>query len=111
MNEIQGTKPAGQQWNRLLDAVVAILKYKKSIIDHAIYIKVLSDVTVSCLTVSTNDVINTTTNYTEFPELSICLKKLLRLKSSKDLSLSTYIPEFSSLILVSMLIILITSLN
>ena len=69
MNEIQGTKPSGQQWNRLLDAVVKIIKYKKSIIDHTIYIKVFSDVTVSYLTFSTNDVINTTTNYTEFPEL------------------------------------------
>ena len=26
MNGIQGTKPAGRQWNRLLDAVVTILK-------------------------------------------------------------------------------------
>ena len=29
MNVIQGTKPAGRHWNRLLDAVVTILKYKK----------------------------------------------------------------------------------
>ena len=41
MNGIQGTNLAGRQWNRLLDAVVTILKYKKSTIDHAIYIKVL----------------------------------------------------------------------
>ena len=40
MNEIQGTKPAGIQWNRLLGAVVTILKYKKSTIYHSIYIKV-----------------------------------------------------------------------
>ena len=38
MNGIQGTKPAGRQWNRLLDVVVKILDYKKSTIDHAIYI-------------------------------------------------------------------------
>ena len=43
MNGIQGTKPAGQQWNRLLDAVVVILKYNKITIYHAIYIKVFSD--------------------------------------------------------------------
>ena len=36
MNGIQGTKPTGIQWNRLLDVVVSILKYKKSTIDHAI---------------------------------------------------------------------------
>ena len=62
MNGIQGTKPAGRQWNILLDAVVTIIKYKKSTIDHAIYIKVFTDGTVFYLTVSTNDVINTTNN-------------------------------------------------
>ena len=80
MNEIQGTKPSGQQWNRLLDALFAILKYKKSIIDHAIYIKVFSDVTVSYLTFSTNDVINTNNNYTEFPELSIFFEEAFEIK-------------------------------
>ena len=38
MNEIQGTKPLGRQWNIILNAVVIILKYNKSTIDHAIYI-------------------------------------------------------------------------
>ena len=56
MNGIQGTNPAGRQWNRLLDTVVTILEYKKIIIDHAIYIKVFTDDTVSYLTVSTDDV-------------------------------------------------------
>ena len=51
MNVILGTKPAGRQWNRLLDAVVTILEYKKSTIDHDIYIKVFDDGTVSYLTV------------------------------------------------------------
>ena len=61
MNGIQGAKPAGRQLNKLLDAGITILKYKKITIDHAIYIKVFSDGTVSFLTVSTDDVINTTT--------------------------------------------------
>ena len=61
--------PTGRQHNQLLDAVVTIIKYKKSTIDHAIYIKVLSDVKVSYLTVSTDDVINTTNNETEFHDL------------------------------------------
>ena len=74
MNVIQGTKPSGRQWNRHLDAVVIILKYEKSTIDHAIYIKVFADVTVSYFTVSTDDVINTTNNEIEFPELTIVLK-------------------------------------
>ena len=62
MNGIQVTKPAGRQWNRLLDSVVTILEYKKSTIDHAIYIKVFDDGTVSYLTVSTDDVLNNTNN-------------------------------------------------
>ena len=36
MNVIQGTKPAGRQCNRILDAVVTILKYKKNTIYHSI---------------------------------------------------------------------------
>ena len=70
MNVIQGTKPAGRQWNRLLDAVVTIIKYKRRTIDHTIYIKVFTDGTVSYITVSTDDVINTINNETAFPELT-----------------------------------------
>ena len=70
MNGIQGTKLTGRQWNKLLDAVVTIIDYKKSTIDHAIYIKVFTDDTVSYLTVSTDDVINTTNNENAFPELT-----------------------------------------
>ena len=69
MNGIQGGKPAGLYWNRLLDAVVTILKYKIIIMDHTIYIKVFSDVTVSFLTDSTDGIINTNNNETAFTEL------------------------------------------
>ena len=76
MNGIQGTKPAGRQWNRLLDAVVTIIKYKKSTIDNAIYIiNFFSDGTVSYLTVSTYDVLNNTNNETAFPELTRVFKE------------------------------------
>ena len=78
MNGIQGTKPAGRQWNRLIDAVVTIISYKKRKNYHAIYIKVLSDGTVSYLTVSTDDVLNTTNNENSFPELTRVLKNTLR---------------------------------
>ena len=64
MNVIQGTKPYGQQCNRLLDAVVTIIKYKKSTIYHAIYIKFFTDVTVSYIAVSTDYLLNTTNNET-----------------------------------------------
>ena len=69
MNGYQGTKPSGIKWNRLLRTVVAILKYNNITIDHAIYIKFFTDVTVSYLTVSTEDVLNTNNNETAFPEL------------------------------------------
>ena len=87
--EIREKKPSGLQWNCLLDAVITIIKYRKITIDPAIYIKLLSDGTVSYLTVSTDDVFNTTNNEIEFPELRIVLKNLLRLYPKKDLSLST----------------------
>ena len=59
---IQVTNLDVRQWNRLLDAVVKILKYKKITIYYAIYIKVFFDGTVSYLTVSTDDFLNTTNN-------------------------------------------------
>ena len=89
MNVIQGTKQAGRQLNRLLDAVVTILKYKNITIDHAINIKVFTDGTVSYLTVSTDDVLNDTNNYTAFTELTRFLKNTLKLKYKKDQFLST----------------------
>ena len=68
--EFKEQKPSGKQWNRILGAVVTIFKYKKSTIYHDIYIKVFSDVTVSYIAVSSDDVINTTTNETAFHELT-----------------------------------------
>ena len=60
MNAMQGKKQAGQQCNRLLDEMFTILKYKNIKTDNGIYIKVFTDGTVSCLTVSTDYVLNTT---------------------------------------------------
>ena len=71
MNLIQVKKTEKQEWNRLLDEVITIIKYKKITIDHAIYIKFFSDGTLSYLTVSTDDVLNNTNNETSFPELRI----------------------------------------
>ena len=71
MNGIQGTKTFGKKWNQLHDAVVKMMKYKKSTIYHAVYIKVLFDVTVYYFMVYTDDVLNTTNNETLFPELTI----------------------------------------
>ena len=62
MNGIWGTKPYVQKLNRLLNSVVTIIKYNKSIIDSVVYIKVFSDGTVSYLTIFTVDVLNTSNN-------------------------------------------------
>ena len=80
MNAIQGTKQAGRQWNRLLDKMVTILKYMKITIDHAIYIKVFTDGTVSYPTVSTDDVLDNTNNENSFPELTRVFKELFEMK-------------------------------
>ena len=80
INGIQVTNPAGRQWNRLFDAVVTIIEYKKRTIDHAIYIKVFDDGTVSYLTVSTDDVLNTNNNENAFPELTRVFKEQFEMK-------------------------------
>ena len=49
--------------------MVTILKYKENVTYYSIYINCLSDGTVSYLTVSTDDIVDTTNNETEFPEL------------------------------------------
>ena len=69
MNVNQGEKPAGIKLNQLLDAVFTILKYKKSAIYHAIYIKLFSGGTVSNLTVSTDYLLGADNNETSFTEL------------------------------------------
>ena len=69
MNGIHATELARRQWNQLLGAVVTVLKYRKITIYHAIYIKFLSGGTVSNLTVSTDDVLNTDNNETKFTYL------------------------------------------
>ena len=70
MNGIQLAKSVWRKWNILLNAVVTILNYNKSTIDHAIYIKVFSDE----ITVSVGGVINTTNDETKFSELTIVCK-------------------------------------
>ena len=80
MNGIQGTKPAEQQLNRLLDAVVTIIKYMISTIDHDIYIKFFSDGTVSYIKVCTDDVLNTANNETEFTELTNVFEEHFEMK-------------------------------
>ena len=61
-----------------------IIKYKKSTIYHAIYIKFFTDGTVSYLTVSTDYVLNTTNNETSFPELTRVFKERFEMKVQEE---------------------------
>ena len=83
MKGIQLTKPARQKWNRLLDALVTIMKYKKITIDHAIYIKVFYDETVSYIMVSTDNFLSTINNETAFPELTRVFKERFEMKAQE----------------------------
>ena len=56
------------------------LKYKKITIYHAVYIKVFSDGTVSCLRFYADDVLNNTNNKISFPELRIVLIEAFEIK-------------------------------
>ena len=80
MNEIQVTKPSGRQYNLLLDALFTIPKYKKITIDHVICIKFLSDLTVSYIIFSTDDVMNTTNNEIAFLEITIFFEEHFEIK-------------------------------
>ena len=70
----------GRQWNILLDTVITIIKQNKSTTDHAIQIKVLTDGTFSYLIFSTDYVLNTTNNETEFTELTRVFEEHFEMK-------------------------------
>ena len=57
-----------------------MIRYKKSAIDHAIYIKVFYDGRVSYLKVSNYDVLNTTNNKTAFTELRLVFEEDFEIK-------------------------------
>ena len=60
--------------------MVKIIKYDKIIIDHAIYIKVLYDITVPCITVFTYDVLKISNYDTSLPELRRFLEEAFYIK-------------------------------
>ena len=60
--------------------MVRIIKYKKIVIAHAIYIKVFSNGTVSYLIFSTGGVLNNTNKESEFTELKRFFKEHIEMK-------------------------------
>ena len=63
--------------------MVKIIYYKRSTIDHAIYVKLFSDGTVSYLTVSMGDVLNTTNNYKVFQQLKRVFENNFKIKTQE----------------------------
>ena len=68
MNEIQGTNIERRQWNKILNALLTLLKHQKITIDHAIYIEVFYDGNSYYLRVTTDDFLNDTNTETAFTE-------------------------------------------
>ena len=60
--------------------MVTIIKYNRSKIYREIYIKVFSSVTVSCLTFSSDDVLNTTNNKSSYTEPRIFFEEAFEIK-------------------------------
>ena len=69
--------------------MVKTIKYMKGAIYHAIYIKLLSDGTVSYLAVSNDDVLHTNNNETTFPKLRRVFEEAFEINPKKELSLGT----------------------
>ena len=60
--------------------MVTVIYYNKSTTNNDIYIKAFSDGTVSYLTISTDDVLNSTNNETVFTELINILEEYFDIK-------------------------------
>ena len=69
--------------------MVTIIKYNKITIYHAIFILKKSDGTVSYIKFSTDDVLKTNNNETEFPELPIVFEELFEMKVQE-----VYVPKY-----------------
>ena len=109
MNGIKVTNPAGNKWNRIIDAVFTVMKYKKITTDDIIYVKVFYYGNLSYLTLSTDDYMNNTNNKTSFPELKNYFSNNLGLNFNKYMSFNNRIFGFLNILLGSLLTILIKS--
>ena len=109
MDGIQVTKPEGIKCNRIIDAVVKILKHKKISIDHAININIFSDVIYPILQFILIMFLILIKMRQIFLNFKSCLKNNLRLNSKKYLSLNTQIFLFLNILLDSVFIRLVTS--
>jgi hypothetical protein len=89
INAIQGTKPAGNQWNKILTNVLQHHKYKQNPIDHAVFVYHSSDMTqTQIICVSTDDFLCAFTHQSLFDDLCTSLKKYFELTTKEGPELS-----------------------
>eukprot|EP00978_Attheya_sp_CCMP212_P024647 scaffold77789_cov56-Attheya_sp.AAC.1 len=89
MNAIQGTKPAGHQWNKILTNVLQVHKYKQNHIDHAVFIYCSPDKTeTQIVCVSTDDFLCAFTHQHLFDDLCTSLRKYFELTTKEGPKLS-----------------------
>jgi hypothetical protein len=89
INAIQGTKPAGQQWNKILTNVLQFHKYKQNPIDHAVFVYHSPDKTqTQLICVSTDDFLCAFTYQSLFDDLCTSLKKYFKLTTKEGPTLN-----------------------
>jgi hypothetical protein len=75
VNAIQGTKPAGRQWNDILTTVLTKLKFQRNHVDHGVFIYVSDDETKKILLcISTDDFLCAFTHQHLYDDLCTNLK-------------------------------------
>jgi hypothetical protein len=75
VNVIQGTKPAGRQWNDILTIVLTKLKYQRNHVDHGVFIHVSEDERQKMLLcISTDDFLCAFTHQKLYDDLCTNLK-------------------------------------
>eukprot|EP00978_Attheya_sp_CCMP212_P031384 scaffold118389_cov51-Attheya_sp.AAC.1 len=90
MNAIQGTKPAGHQWNNILTNVLQVHnKYKQNHIDHAVFIYCSPDKTeTQIVLVSADNFLCAFTHQHLFDDLCTSLRKYFELTTKEGPKLS-----------------------
>jgi hypothetical protein len=89
VNAIQGTKPAGHQWNTILTKVLQYHKYKQNHIDHAVFVYHSPDgKETQMVCVSTDDFLCAFTHQHLFDDLCASLRKYFELTTKEGPKLS-----------------------
>jgi hypothetical protein len=105
INAIQGTKPTGNQWNKILTNVLEHRKYKQNLVNHAVFVYHSPDKTqTQIICVSTDDFLCIFTHQSLFDELCTSFKKYFKLTTKEGPAELSYLnlsigqtPEYISI--------------